>query len=240
MSFSIQELERTVYANLVNKVVEMGYLPDREIANTEQLYAAALAVVIANKGFSIEVKGVGSPRDREGKNNFKIVLIRKNTKRGDIGAEWTTYFEQTGDTFTKYQRSGISKDFPFEIRAIGNGTEGQRIMEELIYDAFGTNKYLPAIIMDQGLKVFNVNKTFLFTYTGDFDLTNGQMSERIFVYVAIDIFTKPLGLHPDVVLRSDVVQLRDITIKIGPAVNPANPTPAERADAQPLINEEIE
>lgn len=221
------ELERTIFAHLRKLTIDKGFNVDEALYPAKEDYITALEAVKADKGFVIALRGVGASFDKGAKADFTISIIRKNTRPGGLGQDNTKYFEfdKETETFTKKVRKGQSRDFPFEVRTIGNGTEGQRVMEEVIYEALGSNQYL-AVADGETPNDFSEERSLFLTYNGDYDLSNGQISERIYLYTFPDVFVQVESVE-----REGIAKIVDAGFKIGAASDPASPTAEEVATA---------
>lgn len=222
MTISIELLERTIYAHLVNAIVAAGYLPDRSLYTDEIDFENARAQIRANKGFIIDLYSVTSPLAKEGKNDVKIVILRRNTAQGNIGASNTTFYKENNGRFDKYLRRGNTRTFPFEFRTIGNIVSAQRVMEQILYDTYGSASYLPVLDSFASTKVFDPKKKFLFVANGGVDVSVGQMTEKIYMYNALDIF-----VEKPVKILEDIPPVTEITSGIGTAKDLNNPTQEE-------------
>ena len=114
---TLEEIDRTIYELIRKRLVADGYLPDIANYRTEKDYIEAKKQIEAQKGFVIELHGVGTPEARDERIICEITIDRKQIEAGMLGGE-TPQFKKDQNTgkFTKEKIPAICSDVRYEIR----------------------------------------------------------------------------------------------------------------------------
>jgi len=96
----ITRIEQAFFEAVRLRVVEDGYTPDiTAYPNTPagyQAYKQALADIKANRGWAVEVFGMGNPKSKGIKQIPRIVFFTDSFVQGDYGLDQATFYEPGG------------------------------------------------------------------------------------------------------------------------------------------------
>ncbi len=206
----IEAIDRTIYEVIRLALVSGGHLPDITTIQSEADYRTAKETISASNVQLIEVFGVGSAEARDEKIPCRIVIDRKTGSIGKLGGYPAVKFEKTGTGATaKFKKSYLpesSINLEYDIRGISNSAKNDRIISNIIYSSLGVRRYLNVI------EDYNVENDacFLLNFNGDADTSSTEMKERMFRYVAMDIWIK-MGAQ---VIRDNIAALTSINFQV--------------------------
>lgn len=179
------DIDRTIYENLRLKTVNAGYLPNIDsFERTEQgkqQWLNALHGVENEKGFIIDIFGVGASIDRGELTTCRMIVIRLDGKNGTLQ---NTEYEATIGGFNQVTVK-YSRTLTYEIRVICRTAEQEQLLNDIVESAFsGVSKYLTVnsgrgLPSTLGFKIFRMN---------DYNVTVYDHIERRFTYSVKDVF----------------------------------------------------
>ena len=182
---TLEEIDRTIYELIRKRLVDDGYLPDISNYSTEKEYIEAKKQIEVQKGFVIEVHGVGTPEARDERIICEITIDRKQIEAGTLGGETPRFIKDpnTGK-FTKEKIPAICSDVRYEIRVFSNSIQKERVAFQTLMELFTHRNYYP--ITEQ----YNADrkKWLLFTSRGSVDVSTIDVREHLFYYVAEDVW----------------------------------------------------
>lgn len=164
-----QRVERSIYERIRLILVEHGYLPDINDATFPDTVAgkaawdAAKAQIITNKGFMVELFGVGSNKSKYLKTIPRIVVKKRRFLPSNIGAKTILYEQNETGTYTKLQNSTNLGEGFYDIHLCSETAEQDRVLTAVIGVAFSTLDYV-----DYHDKA-NDNDRFLMDFIGSYD-----------------------------------------------------------------------
>jgi hypothetical protein len=137
------DLERSVYWALRAKLIEKGYLPNSEsFTGNPNGYTAAVNAIIALKGFSIELFGVGANLERGIKESPRITIDSRAFSKGEIGFTQAPYFEATGNTTNKKKAPATTMNLVIEVTLTSRNSTQDRVLNEVFAEVFESYGYL--------------------------------------------------------------------------------------------------
>jgi len=148
---NVEELiERTLFHSVQRELVARGYLPDIEDTVTYpdtqagwDAWNAAIAQIVQDKGFCVEVFGHSSNLNKGVQKTPRIVFIPEEFEPGAIGGDQTYLYERNGGSFDAMVRPPQSVDYFMSVHVIGETAEQMRFMNSLIGLALPRRGYLP-------------------------------------------------------------------------------------------------
>lgn len=179
------DIDRTIYENLRIKTVNAGYLPDidsfERTQQGKQQWLNALQNVENEKGFIIDIFGVGASIDRGELATCRMIVMRLEGKNGTLQ---NTEYQNTEGGYRKVAVK-YSRNLSYEIRTICRTAEQEQLLNDIVESAFsGVFKYLPVnsgrgLPSTLGFKIFRMN---------DYNVTVYDHIERRFTYSVKDVF----------------------------------------------------
>ena len=145
---NIQELlERSVFHKVRIECVDKGYLPDiNSYPNTaagQIAWDAALAAIVLDKGFAIEVFGYSNAQDKSTKKIPRIAIISQGFLPGALGGDLTPYFHPAGNgTFNQLEMPPQTADYYFNVHLVANTVQQIRILQAILAIALPRRKYI--------------------------------------------------------------------------------------------------
>nr|DAJ85231.1 MAG TPA: hypothetical protein [Caudoviricetes sp.] len=182
---TLEEIDRTIYELIRKRLVDDGYLPEITNYTTEKDYIVAKKQIEVQKGFVIEVHGVGTPEARDERIVCEITIDRKQIEAGSLGGETPQFIKDnvTGK-FTKEKIPAICSDVHYEIRVFSNSIHKERIAFQILMEIFTHRNYYPIT------ETYNPDrdKWLLFTSRGSTDVSSTDVREHLFYYIAEDVW----------------------------------------------------
>lgn len=191
----LSQADRTIYELLRVAIVDAGYLPDVTLFNNADDYKAAKQVITDSGKELIELFGVGAAEKRDVRSFCKIVINRKNVKRGSMGAVGLTMYDEVTvanvTTFKKTQMPDYSADVEYELRVICEKASYDRICFDIILSALGQTKYVKAFDDDALVMDWDDDQNVLINSTIlNMDLSQEDMIERMYRYEMVDCWVQ--------------------------------------------------
>lgn len=214
MFFTYAEIDRTITDIIRLAAVQAGYLPDITAMADAAAYATAKQAVRDSGKQVIEVYGVGTGKSRDEKSINKITIDRKGGEPGTIGGWPSTFFVsqviESQTQFNKYFYPDQTKNIKYEIRCIGAKAEYYRIMEEIIHDNLGMQKFLVAVDATTGAPS---GKFFYIEQTAEVDVSSADFLETYFQYSVKDVFITA-AVAGGKLIRANIVPLTDVEVTV--------------------------
>lgn len=206
-TLTLEEIDRTLYNIIRKRLVELGYLPNIEDYDTEKAYIKAKKDIEDEKGFVIEIHGVGTPEARDESRVCEITIDRKDVAVGDLGAYPAHQFKKQSDgKFTKELIPPMNSDVVYEIRVFTNSVAKERIVTEILYGLFN-HRFYYAITEEYNE---NDDKTILVVSGGDVDVSSTDVRERVFRYIVEGVW-----LGSPTIVRRDIVPMTSVIFTLG-------------------------
>src|SRR5690606_26086932 len=94
-----------------------------------------------------------------------------------------------------------NRDITYEIRVMTNSTRYDRILTEMLYQELGHTRYISTYksYTEQS------GKKFLMNFIGDIDVSATSLQERLFTYVARDLW-----VEPPTIIRAGILPLTSV------------------------------
>jgi hypothetical protein len=186
MAFDLKyiDIDRTIYENLRQKAVEVGYLPDILSYPTtmqgKEDWLSARQLIEEDKGFIVDIFGVGASIDRGELVTCRMIVQRLDARNGSVTS---SEYEPSNGGFRKVVTK-YSRDITYEIRVISRIAEQEQLMNDIIEAAFpGTSKYL---IVNSGRHLPNTG--FTIKRNSDYNVGVYDHIERRYTYSVQDVF----------------------------------------------------
>lgn len=160
----LKRVERSLFHAIRLELVNQGYTPDATDTLTYPTHAAfeaALAVIKASKGFSVEVFGVGSNQKKYSVKIPRIVILEEQRLTGALGGTPNPHHVPvlTGPVVTSFIPTTTppeTKDLTYKISLIYQSAEEGRILHEILALALPSRGYI-----DWYDDVNNIEKIFV-------------------------------------------------------------------------------
>ena len=204
---NIQELiERTLFENIRQEVVDKGYLPDiTQFENSEVgviLYNEAVEEIMAKEGFVIDVFNENASFEHGIKKIPRIVINSGNFLPGDIGGDPLRFFEaQENGTFTAMILPPQTVSFFINIQLISNHIKQERILNSLLALAVPRRRYL---------KWYNnPDKSFFIRHLNYWDIDDEShgIIEKVHAYEVPDCWDRN-----NEVVQQNIAKINQITL----------------------------
>lgn len=202
-TITLEELDRSIFELIRLEIVAMGYLPDVVQYPNAKDYEAAKQQIIQNKGFIIEVDGVGSGEARGERVMCSISVDRKDITMGSIGGN-TVQYRKVNDKFTKERVPQATSNIMYDIRIYTNSLAKERLISEMIYDIIGHRNYYR---IAEEYNTFG-DKKFFGISKGDISMAKGKQLERLFKFEVEDVW---IGRNK--VLTNNIVPLTSVVYR---------------------------
>jgi hypothetical protein len=189
---SYDELDRLFYEHIRLEVVAQGLIPDVTLYANAEDYKAAKEALKATGVELVEVFGVGSYEAREAKSINKIVIDRMGRKKGEIGGAGATYYEKEQSTgkFSKYSFPDTTFHVEYAVHTVGNTTQYDRIMAEIIDKVLGSRRFMPTVDNSGNF----TNHLVLVCLDDETAISTYNYLERLYSFICEDVFIKPSKL----------------------------------------------
>lgn len=195
-------IDRTLFESLRLALVAEGLLPDA--ANTT-LYPnnpqgkAAYEAAVKALPFSCELFSPSNVDAKSGVTSNRIIITKKGSGKGDIGAFGVKKMEEQLDgTFKEIQYPEHVTDIDYTVRIVAWGIGNSRRINDIVLSVLGTGRYLPTIKDDYTL----AGEPMFLIHTGDADIVSNDFVENIITYTVKDVW-----LIPFKTLRSNLPKL---------------------------------
>lgn len=146
---NIQEIiERSVFEAIRLVLVKYEYLPDitlfPDTAQGKLDYQEALATVISEKGFLIELLNENSNYKHGSKAVPRIVVNSGAFLEGELGGDPAKFFEELeNNTFEAKVTPPQTSSFFIDIHLVSNTVQQERVINSILSEAIPKRKYLP-------------------------------------------------------------------------------------------------
>lgn len=182
-----KRIERSLYEAIRLILVELGYLPDILLYTNDALgqanWAAALSTVKVDKGFAIELFGVGSSEKKYEKQVPRIVIQHRRFTKGTIGNSPHEYVRQLDGSYELIKNPTIRSVGFYDVHIVANSAEQERIQHAVVNAALGAMGYI--LFWDFA----NDNDRFMIEEVGqadNYDYPEGIMS-KVYSYLVPDL-----------------------------------------------------
>jgi len=213
---ALENIDWAVAYHVEKAVTAAGFFPNKDAFLPANLsgFNAAIAGIVANKGFIMEVFGTANYTSRAETESCNIIIQRVGIEpsKANITRGITT-FEPFGEGgFTRAVNPQTTYDIEYEIRFICESTEAERAATSLLLGLFDMGLYFLPVKIDTGLRVFITDEQQIFIKpTGQFaDLSGEGYIEKMFKYKALSV-----GITPQTNV-SNVPEIEEITINLAP------------------------
>lgn len=207
-TYSLEQLDRTIFEHLRLEVVRLGYLPDVTQYTTGTAWQSARDILRGSisGGQLIDVFGVGSSDDRLELTAAKIIVNRTDERNGDIGAGGVI-FTDNGSSFTKSTLPQTTSDITYEVIINADTVAYERRMSNIVARAFGKMKHIAVIESDGELSA--TNRLFI-RLVQKFDQSNLNFLQKVCTFIVQDIFLSTDVTTEDV----DISELNTVEFRL--------------------------
>lgn len=163
-----EALERTIFHALRSKIVAEGYLPDindfdtqntnvQTAAISQKAYKAAIAAIVANKGFAIEIFNNSVSQQRGTMKAPRIVIDTQAFLPGQLGHDTTLQYSLGANDFNppdvdpqdfeieNYSGNrfvSMTSDFYYSVRLVANTTKQIRVLHGIMVSVLPRRGYI--------------------------------------------------------------------------------------------------
>lgn len=190
---NVQEMvEVTVFHRILQEAVAKGYAAD---VSNETLYPnttvgvaaykAAQQVIIADKGFVVEIYNNSNPDYKGVKQPPRIVIITEDPLPGDLGGAPDRIYVPNGDgSFTPSVTPPEVFDVTFSVYLISNNVTEQRALIGILGNALTSRGYIPVHPR------FNIPSNFFMLNISMASLPSAidGLMEKVYRFIVKDIF----------------------------------------------------
>lgn len=211
---SLATIDRTIFELLRRGAVSVGKLPDwrtvtgATLKDRQDAYEAQKTALRTNTQL-IEVFSIGSAESRDTKSVNKIVLTRKSTAMGTIGANGVEGYEKRPDgSFDKFKYPDSTVTLMYEIRIIGAKTEYERLMSNIITSQIGRRRNIKSV---DGTWNFT-GEMFTIDFAGSVNVSSTDFVEWVFNYRVSDVWVADAELIASVVPALTTININTILV----------------------------
>lgn len=195
VSFTREEIDRTITELLRKRTVAGGYLPDvLSFPSNMPAYEAARAAIITGGNQLIDVFGVGSNYNRGEKNYNRIFVNLRQYNNGTVSHAGESDYVQTQSGPTLYQRELVyasTKNIIYDIRTVCSGKEAtkyDRICTDIVFGALTTSSSCVGIPVLKPDFTFDYNRMFFIRYLGTNAVNIADFLERQIAFEVVDVW----------------------------------------------------
>lgn len=208
MTFSLAEIDRTIFEYLRLGLVQAGYLPDMtQYTNQTDWDSARAALSQSLPDGMIEIFGVGTADDRDEWNGNKIVVNRTNEDNGILGGGGIEYTRNTDGTFTSQFIPQQSTNITYEVQFNAMSAAYERVISEMVTRALGIKRYINSV---DNTGVLSNNKFFYLKRIQKIDSSSLHFLQKTVIFNVEDIF---LTAETNI-LDTDIVPMNSITFRL--------------------------
>lgn len=195
-------IERSIYCALLEMAVKLGYTIDPNkylpISNENQAkFKKDLSLIDKDKGFHIEIFGVGNNESRGVKMTPRITVESEGFYPGDVGLPRYRQ-EKEGSSFLVYEEPYEALSQYMNIRLCAGNSEHMRILHQIMFWSVPQRGYLKPYTEDQPLFSGNIFLRLVNFYNHQ-DIQNGLL-EKVYQFEIQDCLieknTEPIELVP--------------------------------------------
>lgn len=214
--FTLEELDRMLFERIRLAVVDAGYLPDQLQSSTVAQWEQARELLrnsLPEPKQLIDVYGVSTATNKDEITSAKIVLVRKETEQGSIGAAGVTYFEKykdgNGDTkFNKLMYPEETRYINYEVWCTSDNVVYDRKLAEIVTEALGYKRYVKTYDFTTNTET---DKEVFLQEAGERDYSKGEILERVYFYRLGDVF-----LQKTKTIRTNIAELKEVVLGVVP------------------------
>lgn len=196
VTFTREEIDRTITELLRRRTVLGGYLPDVLLfAGNMPGYELARTAIVTGGKQLIDVFGVGSNYNRGEKNYHRIFVNMRQYNNGSVHHAGESSYRQTQTLpVPLYQREVVyasTKNILYDIRTVCSGTDAtkyDRICTDIAFGALTTSGACVAIPVLKPDMTFDSSRTFLIRYLGTNAVFVGDFLERQITFEVVDVW----------------------------------------------------
>lgn len=237
----IEEIDQGIWKKIADEAIRKNAFVDPLsfiVSGDNTAYRAAIQA-IKSMGIYVDVKPPGVRAERGENVNANIVIDRQDIERTgiaySIGEEIQEYIDMGQ---TRFRRAEITNPHhvEYEIRVLADSVISERFANQIILNALKEHNYLRGIRIENN-QYIESETSFLFQTLGtSVDLSNGDMSERLWRYQAYYVH-----LAEDIITELDIAPISNIDMETQPVrdyneITPSDPTTWNDDD---LIEESI-
>lgn len=213
---NIQQLvERSLFEALRKQCVEFGYLPDVSLFQNSpseyQRFQTALTDIQTQKGFAIEVFGVGSSQAKQLKKVPRIVILPHNVLPGSLGGAPDIFYSIDQGNSERYEARVTppqTMDYSYAIHLIWNTAEQLRVLTSILGLSVPKRGYVPIYN--------NVNERFFVHNIGhnQYSETMEGIHDNAYIFEITDLFDTD-----DRVIRTNIAKINQVDVEINRGVD---------------------
>lgn len=181
-------------------------------------FNAAQEAIIADKGFVVDIFGVGASYAKYQKKIPRIVIIPNQSLPGALGGNGDPIFKPNGDplapdSYTKEVTPPQTVDFTYDFHLVASTAEQSRILNGILAAGIPQRGYVP-LLTDPTVRFF----VDFFSYR-NIPRPGDNIMEDVFMYRASDMYETTNDVSPE-----SIIPITEITkeTKIGKATDPNN------------------
>lgn len=179
------DIDRTIYEQLRQKTVDASYLPDITAYPTtrqgKESWLSDRLSIVSEKGFLVDVFGVGASIDRGELASCRILVQRLDSKNGDLTS---SRYESSESGFRKLIIKK-SRDITYEIRIIARTAEQEQLLNDVVESSFSGS--VKQILVNSGRNLPTDSK-FTIRRQNDYNVGAYDHIERRYTYSVQDVF----------------------------------------------------
>lgn len=206
-TYSLEQLDRTIYEHLRLETVRAGYLPDITQYTSGTAWQSARNTLRGTLGGQlIDVFGVGSGDEREELTGAKIIVNRTDERNGSIGAGGSI-MQAVNDGFVKSTLPQTCSSITYEVIVSADSVKYERIISNIVSRAFGKMRHIKMVQSNGTLST--VDSIFI-RLAQKLDQSSLYFIQKLCTFIVEDIF-----LSTDVTVDDvDIVPINSIEFKI--------------------------
>jgi hypothetical protein len=189
MFFSLSNIDNGFEEAIRLALVQGGYLPDVLVHNTQTSFKNACQAIIDSGKPVIRVFGVGNYKARGEIKNNKIVIDRLGTKKGSIGTNKATVFEENvNGNFTQKEFPKQTLNIIYQVSFVTSEQKNDDLINEILQNIFDEKGALFGYENNGTI----TEKSFTYHKIEQSGGSNENYIERAIRYEVSNVFISPL------------------------------------------------
>lgn len=187
LSDVLEVIDRSIFKAIDDKLVLEGYSVDRSITGIledENAWRAQEQLIIADKGFVVELFGLSNNHEKLEKKFPRIVYIPQRLMPGDIGNSpaYRYQFDTSGGVYDRLIDPNQTSEYQFKIGLHAVDAKQFRILHAIVASSIPHRQYVP-LYDDNTQQVLILQ----YSYQDDPDYRKGTL-DGYYMYKVVDLF----------------------------------------------------
>lgn len=216
MSYGVtrEEIERTIYRNLVEIAANNGYAVDT-LGKTKPVVEAERAAVKSAKGGIVDLFSIGTTQQRGLKGNNGIYVNLRQFNAGSVAHWEDTEIRQDPNDPNIYSQVQVTegmRNLLYDVRSVTSGSQFDRVCGDIIYGGLCqtfVGRYIPVVLDDYVTR--DPERRILVQFSGSQEIKSSDFLERLYTFTVMDVWLKgEFGFFGDTTVYNGIVPLTKV------------------------------